>query len=70
MYLNGVLVRFKSSTEKMVSLSTTKAELNAAVMGQQDELFMKNIPKSVGPKVKLPVLASVDNGVVVDIGNN
>ena len=34
-YLNGALVTFRSSTKKMVSLSTTKVELNAAVMGSR-----------------------------------
>ena len=52
-YLNGVPVTFRSSTQKMVSLSTTEAELNAAVMGVQHALFMKNILKSLGLKVKL-----------------
>ena len=70
MYLNKVLVMLRSSTQKMVSLSTTKAELNAAVMGMQDELFMKNILISLGLKVKLPILASIDNGRVEDIGHN
>ena len=32
-YPNGVLVMFRNSTQKMVSLSTTKVELIAAVMG-------------------------------------
>ena len=40
-------------------LSTTEAELNVAVMGVQDALFMKNILKSLGLKVKLPMLASI-----------
>ena len=35
-YLNGAPVMFRSSTQKMVSLSAMKAELNAAVMGVQD----------------------------------
>ena len=51
-----------------MSLLTTKVELNAAVM--QDAVFMKNILKSLGLKVKLPILASIDNGRAVDIGNN
>ena len=54
----------------MVSLLSTKAELNVAVMGVQDALFVKNILKSFGLKVKLPTLASVDNSGAVDIGNN
>ena len=69
-YLNGVLDMFISSTQKTVHLSTTKVEMNAAVMGVQDVLFMKNILKSLGLKVKLPIQASIDNGRAIDIGNN
>ena len=70
MYLNGVPVTFRSSNQKTVSLSTTKKMLNAAVMCVQDTLFMKKILKSLRLKVKLPILASIDNGSTVDIGNN
>ena len=38
-------------------------------MGVQDALFVKNIRKSLGLKVKLPMLAIIDNGGVVGIGN-
>ena len=69
-YLNGVLVMFRSSIQKTVSLLSTKAELNVAVMGKQDALFVKNIMKSLGLKVKLPTLASIDNSRAVDIGNS
>ena len=54
----------------MLSLSTTEAELNAAVMGLQYALFMRNILKSLGLKVKLPMSAGIHNGGAVDIGNN
>ena len=40
-YLNGALVTFRNSNQKMVSLLTTKAELNVAVMSVQDALFVK-----------------------------
>ena len=69
-YLNGVPVTFRISTQKTMSLLTNKVELNAALIGVQDALFMKNILKSLGLKVKLPILASIDNGRVIDIGNN
>ena len=36
-YLNGVPVTFRSSTQKMVSLLTTEEELNVAVMCVQDD---------------------------------
>ena len=45
-------------------------ELNAAVMGVQDELFVKNLLKSFALKIKLPIPASIDNSRAVDIGNN
>ena len=67
-YLNGVPEIFSSSTQKMVSLSNTKAELNAAVMGVQDALLVKNILKSLGLKVKLILLHSIENGKAIDIG--
>ena len=54
----------------MVSLLTTKAELNATVIGVQDALFMKNILKSLGLKVKLPMLTSIDHDMAVDIDTN
>ena len=41
-----------------------------AVMGMHDALLIKNILKSLGLKVKLPTLASIDNGRALDIGNN
>ena len=46
-----------------------EAELNTAVMGVQVVLFVKNILKSLKLKVKLPILASIDNGRAVDVGN-
>ena len=60
-YLNAVLLAFRSSTQKMMSLATTQAKLNVAVMGVQDALFVKNILKSLELKVKLPILASINN---------
>ena len=54
----------------MVSLLTTNAKLNAAVIGVQDASFVKNILKSFRLKVKLPLLASIDNSRAVDVGNH
>ena len=70
MYLHGVPAMFRSSTQKTISLLAIKAELNTAVMGVQDALFMKKILKSLGLKVKLPILASIDDSGEVDIGDN
>ena len=69
-YLNEVLVTFRSSTQKMHSLLTTEAELYATATGVQNALFMRNIWKSLELKVKLPIVASIDNGRAVNISNN
>ena len=52
-----------------MSLLTTKAVLNVAVVDVQDALFVKNILKLHRLKVKLTILASIDIGGA-DIGNN
>ena len=69
-YMNGVPVICRSSSQKMMSFSTTEAELNAAVMGVQDASFIKNILTLLGLKVKLSILASIVDCTAVDIGNN
>ena len=48
----------------------TEVELNTAVMGVQDELFMKNIMNSLGLKVKLLTMASIDNIQALNVHNN
>ena len=68
--MTGVQTTFRSSTQKTVSLSTTEGEVNAAVMGVQDALFMRTILKSLGLNVKLPIFASIGNGGAIDIDNN
>ncbi len=53
--------KFKSSTEKTVSLSTTEAETCAGVTCVEDMLYMKNVLESLGLKVKLPMGLEMDN---------
>ena len=45
-------VTFRSSAHKTVNLLATEAELNVVIMDVQDELFVRNILKSLGLKVK------------------
>ena len=47
---------FRGSSQK----TTTKVEPNAALMGVQDALFLKNIVKSIRLKVMLSIQASID----------
>jgi hypothetical protein len=60
-YLEKAPEMFKSSTERTVSLSTTKTETYAGVTCGQDMLYMKNLLKSLGLKVKLRMVLEMDN---------
>jgi hypothetical protein len=59
-----------SATPKTVSLSSCKAELNAAVLCIQDMLYAKNLLESIGLKVKLPMVLEINNKGVVDLINS
>jgi hypothetical protein len=61
---------FKSSVERTVSLSTTKAETYAGVTCVQDMLYMKNVLKLLGLKVKLPMVLEMDYQGSVYLANN
>jgi hypothetical protein len=60
----------KSSTERTVSLSTTKAETYADVTCFQDMLYMKSVLESLGLRVKLPMVLEMDNQGAVYLANN
>ena len=60
----------KSVMQKVVALSVTEAELYASVQCAQDMLFVWKIIKSIGLKVKLPMILDLDNKGAVDIVNN
>jgi hypothetical protein len=61
---------FKSSTEKTVSLSTTKAEIYPGDTCVQDMLYIKNVLESLGLKVMLPTVLEMDNQGAVYLANN
>jgi hypothetical protein len=50
MYLEEAPTMFKSSTDRTVSLSTTKAETHAGITCVQDMLYMKNVLESLDLK--------------------
>ncbi len=60
-YLEGASAMFKSSTDKTVSLFTTKAEAYAGVICVQDMLYMKNVLESLGLWVRLPMVLEMDD---------
>jgi hypothetical protein len=69
-YLKGASAMFKSSTKRTVPLFTTDAETYAGVTCMQDMLYMKNVPESLGLKVKLPMVLEMDNQRAVYLPNN
>ena len=68
--LEGTPVMFRSSTQRIVSLSVTESEMRAAVTCAQDMIFTMRILESIGLKVKLPMILEPDNQGVVDLANN
>jgi hypothetical protein len=69
-YVNDAPAIVRSSTQKHVTLSVTEAEGAAAVSCTQDMLYLFNLIKSIGCRVKLPMLLEVDNKGAVDLANN
>ncbi len=61
---------FKSSTERTVSFSTSKAETYAGVTCVQDMLYMRNVLETLRLKVKLPMVLEMDNQGAVYLANN
>jgi hypothetical protein len=68
-YLEGAPVMFKSSTEMTVSLSTTEAETYAGVTCVQD-MYMKNVLKSLRLRVRLSIVLEMDIQGSVYLANN
>ena len=60
----------KSSTQKSVTLSVCEAKQSSGVLCAQDMLYCKNVLKSMGLKVKLPMLFKMDSKGAVDLANN
>jgi hypothetical protein len=69
-YLEGATAMFMSSTERIVSLSTTEAETYAGVTCVQDMLYTKKVLELLGLKVKLPMVLEMDNQGAVYLANN
>jgi hypothetical protein len=61
---------FKSSTQKSIALSVCEAKQTAGVLCAQDMLYVRNVLKSMGLKVKLSMTLEMDNKGAVDLVNN
>jgi hypothetical protein len=69
-FLNGAPVIAKIGTQRIVTLSITEAELFSAITNAQDMMFVKRVVESIGLKVKLPMILTIDNKGTVDLINN
>ena len=69
-YFEGAVVATRSLMQKIVALSVTEAEKIAAVQCAQEMLMAFKIVRSMGLKVKLPMILEVDNQGAVDLANN
>ncbi len=71
-YLEDASAMHRSATQKMMTLSSCKAELNAAVLCAQDidMMYQKNTRESIGLKVELPMILEIYNKGAVDFLNS
>eukprot|EP00804_Cyclotella_cryptica_P007776 CCRYP_001385-RA/>CCRYP_001385-RA protein AED:0.40 eAED:-0.17 QI:0/-1/0/1/-1/1/1/0/271 len=69
-YLNDAPIAFSSVTQKHVTLSVTEAELAAVVTMVQDMMYIYRVINSMGLKVKLPMIAEMDNSGARDLANS
>ncbi len=69
-YLEDAPTMHRSATQKMVALSSCKAELNAAVLCAQDMMYKKNTLKSIGLQVELPMILEMDNKGAANLVNS
>jgi len=69
-FLNGAPVSFKSVQQKVVTLSTTEAELYVITQGAQEMLFVLKVLESIGQEVKKPMNLFCDNRGAIELTNN
>ncbi len=69
-FLEDAPVMHRSAMKKTVTLLSCKAELNAAVLCDQDILYSKNLIELIGLKIKLPMKLEINNKGKVDLINS
>ena len=68
-WLEGALISIRSVMQKIVALSSAKAELIALVMCVQEMMLVKKLIESLELQVELPMLVQCDNKAAVDLVN-
>jgi len=69
-FLNGAPVTTKSRMQGCVTLSVTEAKLVSGTQCAQDMLFVMKVLKSIGLRVKKPMILEIDNKGAVDLSHN
>ncbi len=70
LYLEDEPTMHRSATQKTVVLSSCEAELNAAVLNEQDMMYQRNMLDSIGLKVELHMILEMDNKGAADLVNS
>ncbi len=66
-FLNRSTVMAKNSTQRVVTLSATEAELNTATSCAQNMLFVQRLKMAMELNVKLPVILQCDKKCIIDL---
>ncbi len=69
-FLNDSPIMAKSSTQKVVTLLVTEAELYATTSCAQDMLFVYGVMRNMELKVNLPMILECDNKGTIDLSRN
>jgi Reverse transcriptase (RNA-dependent DNA polymerase) len=69
-YINGLLISWKSRGQKSVKLSSNEAEYVALSEMCTELVFLKMVIESIGVQVELPMKVYVDNGGAIFLTNN
>ena len=69
-FLNGVLIAWRSKSQKVVSLSSAEAEFYACAEAVKEVPFIVQILKFLGIQVKTPVEVKVDNVGAIYMSQN
>jgi hypothetical protein len=68
--MEGAPIIMRSKMQKVVTLSSTEAELMSGTECAQDMLYSMRVVKSLGLKVKKPMILEINNKGTLDIANN
>jgi hypothetical protein len=60
-YLEDAPVMHRSATQKTVTLLVCEAEMNLAVLCEQDMIYAKHVLESLGLQVETPMVLQMDN---------